>query len=255
MPSRLLRIASSDKVVSLSESNSRFTVSLNNSPDVQRIKEIAIVSVSFPNVFPNVQLSDLTNTLYLLIDNGGITEEPIILDPGFYNVDDIIAALEEKINPLLAPSVLTITQVSNFDSRLRFTITGGATIAYTTSQGDLHKLLGISTDSNQLAIYTADTIVKLNGVTDAYVHSKVLAKNHLADGDGDIFSVLVCCPVQAEYGFMNYYQSPDLEVNRIVFKTPRNVQKLEIRLRDQKGAILDVGPFNELIVVLRIFWE
>jgi hypothetical protein len=254
MPSRLLRISSSDKVPTLSESNSRFTVSLNNSPDVQQISAISIVNVSFPNVFNNVQIADGTNTLYLLVDNGGITEEPIILDPGFYNVDDIITALEEKINPLLAPSVLTITQVSNFDQRLRFTITGGATIAYTTSQGDLHKLLGITTDSNQLAIYTADTIVKLNGTTDAYIHSKVLGKNHLVDGDGDLFSAVVCCPVRAEYGYWNYYESPDLMVNRIEFKTPRNVQHLEIRLRDQKGQILDIGAFNELILCLRIYW-
>ena len=68
---RLLRIASSDQVESLSDSKSRFTVALNETLNIQEIKGYSVVSVSFPNVFNNISSSDLTNRLVILTDDGG----------------------------------------------------------------------------------------------------------------------------------------------------------------------------------------
>jgi hypothetical protein len=254
METRLLRIASSDKVPELSESNSRFTVSLNKTLNVQQIKGFSVLSVSFPNVFNNVQEKELTNRLVILTDDGsGPIEQFIDLPEGFYNIDDMIAALKVEIDGLIAPDTVTIAPKSNVDQRLVFTITGSTTISYKTEQGSLHKLIGITEDSPFLSTYTCDSMTKLQGTTNAYLHSKVLAQNNLLDAEGRVFSVAVSVPVRAEFGAFNHWESGDEELHSVMFETPRNLQQINIVLRDLDGNVLNVGQ-NELIVVLRVFY-
>jgi hypothetical protein len=138
MKTRLLRIASSDQVVDLSGSNSKFTVSLNETLDVQQIKGYSVLSVSFPNVFHKVSDADLTNLLVILTDNGtdGPIAQNISIPPGFYNIDDLAAALTAEIDPIIAPDTISIDMKSNVDQRLVFTVSGGTTISYTTDQGN-----------------------------------------------------------------------------------------------------------------------
>ena len=40
----------------------------------------------------------------------------------------------------------------------------------------------------------------------------------------------------------------------VMYPATRNLQKIEIRLRDLDGKILDVGQNNELVVVLRLYY-
>jgi hypothetical protein len=238
----------------LSESNSRFTVSLNETLNVQQIKGYSVLSVSFPNVFNNVKETDLTNRLVILTDGGGGPIEQFIdLDEGFYDIDDVSAALKIKIDALISPDTISIASKSNYDSRLVFTVSGGTTISYTTQQGSLHKLLGITEDSPFLTTYTADSMTKLQGTTNAYIHSKVLANNNLLDAEGRIFSVAVSVPIRSEFGAWTHWESGDEDLHSVMFESPRNLQRINIVLRDLDGAVLDIGQ-NELIVVLRVFY-
>ena len=251
---RLLRIASSDQVKSLSDSNSRFTVALNETLNIQEIKGYSVVSVSFPNVFNNISSSDLSNRLVILTDDGGGPIEQFIdLDEGWYTVDDLTEALTAEINNLIAPDTVTIAPVSAVNQRLQFTVTGGTTISYTNLQGSLATILGITETSPFLSTYTCDELTRLNGVTDAYVHSKVLASGNLIDAEGKIFSTAVCVPVRAAFGFWNHYESPDEDITGVMFDSPRNLQQIEIRLRALDGTILEIGQ-NELIIVMRVFY-
>jgi hypothetical protein len=115
------------------------------------------------------------------------------------------------------------------------------------------KVLGIlgTTASN---VTTAQELPSLNGVSNAYVHSKVLANSNLIDAEGQIFSTAVCVPVRAGYGFWNYFESPDEEMHSVMFPSDKNLQRIEIRLRDLDGNILNVGQNNELVVVLRLYY-
>jgi hypothetical protein len=253
MKTRLLRIASSDKVPELSQSNSRFEVSLNETLNVQKIKGYSVLSVSFPNIFNNISEGDLTNRLVILTDGGFPIEQFIDLDPGFYNIDDLAAALKVKIDPLIAPDTITIAPKSNVDQRLMFTVAGATTISWTTQQGNLHKVLGINEDSTFQSSYTADSLTKLQGTTNAYLHSKVLAHNNLLDAEGRIFSVVASIPVRAEYGYTNHWESSEEDLNSVLFESPRNLQRINLVLRNIDGNVLDIGK-NELIVVLRIFY-
>jgi hypothetical protein len=254
MKTRLLRIASSDQVPELSDNNSRFTVSLNETLDVQKIKGYSVLSVSFPNVFLNVKEEDLTNRIVILTDDGtGPIEQVIDLPEGFYNIDDLSSALEIEIDALISPDSISITPKSNVDQRLVFQTSGSTTISYTTQQGKLHKLLGITENSDFLSTYTCDSMPKLQGVTNAYVHSRVLAQNNLIDSEGRIFSVAVSVPIKAEFGYWNHWENPDEELHSVMFEKPRNLQQINIVLRDLDGAVLDIEQ-NELIVVLRVFY-
>ena len=133
---RLLRIASSDQVEDLSESNSNFTVSLNETLNVQQIKGYSVLSVSFPNVFYNISEKDLTNLLVILVSNavdGTIIPYHITIPPGFYNIDDLMTALKTAIDPGLTPDTITITLKSAADPRLVFTMsTSPTTTSFTT---------------------------------------------------------------------------------------------------------------------------
>jgi hypothetical protein len=254
MKTRILRIASSDQVPELSENNSRFTVSLNETLNVQKIKGYSVLSVSFPNVFNNVTQSNLSNRLVILTDNGGGPIEHFIdLPDGNYNVDDLITALEEAINPIITPDTLEITIKSDMDPRLVFTVSGGTTILWSTQQGSLATLLGITEDTMFLSSYTANSMTKLQGATNAFLHSKILAQNNCLDAEGRIFSVAVSVQVRAEFGAWNHWESSDEDLHSVMFETPRNLQKINIVLRDLYGAVLDVGH-NELILVLRVFY-
>jgi hypothetical protein len=254
MKTRLLRIASSDQVSELSLNNSRFTVSLNETLNVQQIKGYSVLSVSFPNVFNNVREADLTSRIVILTDGGGGPIEQIIdLDDGFYDIDDLSAVLKTKIDVLIAPDTISIAPKSNYDSRLVFTVTGSTTISYKTEQGKLHKLLGIDQDSTFLSTYTCDSMTKLQGTTNAYLHSKVLAQNNLLDAEGRIFSVAVSVPVRAEFGGWVHWESNDEDLHSVMFESPRNLQRINIVIRNLDGDVLDIGQ-NELIVVLRVFY-
>jgi hypothetical protein len=96
-------------------------------------------------------------------------------------------------------------------------------------------------------------MTKLQGTTNAYLHSKVLAQNNLLDAEGRIFSVAVSVPIRAEFGAFNHWESGDEELHSVMFETPRNLQQINIVLRDLDGNVLNVGQ-NELIVVLRVFY-
>jgi hypothetical protein len=254
MKSRLLRIASSDQVSELSQSNSRFTVSLNETLDVQQIKGYSVLSVSFPNVFNNVKEADLTNRLVILTDDGsGPIEQIIDLEEGFYDIDDLSAVLKTKIDALISPDTISIAPKSNYDQRLVFTVTGSTTISYKTEQGSLHKLLGITEDSPFLSTYTCDSMTQLQGTTNAYIHSKILANNNLLDAEGRIFSVAVSVPIRAEFGGWVHWESGDEDLHSVMFESPRNLQRINIVIRNLDGAVLDIGQ-NELIVVLRVFY-
>jgi hypothetical protein len=255
MPTRLLRIASSDKVEALSESTSKFTVSLNETLNVQQIKGYSVLSVSFPNVFHNISDTDLTNLLVIMTDNGtdGPVEWNISIPSGFYNVDDLTAALKTAIDPIIAPDTISIDLQSNVDSRLVFTVTGATSISYKTDQGNLHKVLGITQDSTFQTSYTCDEMPQLQGTTNAYLHSRILGQGNLLDAEGSVYSTICSMPVRAEYGFYNHFETADEDLYSVAFPSPRNLQSINIVLRGLDGRVLDIRN-NELIIVLRLFY-
>jgi hypothetical protein len=192
----------------------------------------------------------------IVTDNG--TDGPIVqnisIPPGFYNIDDLAAALKAAIDPIIAPDTISIDLKSNVDSRLVFTVLGGTTISYTTDQGKLHKVLGITQDSTFQTSYTCDEMTQLQGTTNAYLHSRgVLGQNNLLDAEGRIFSTICSIPIRAEYGFCNHWETADEDLYSVTFPSPRSLQKINIVLCDLDGRVLNIHQ-HELIVVLRVFY-
>ena len=256
MPTRLLRIASSDKVEDLSESNSKFTVSLNETLNVQQIKGYSVLSASFPNTFYNISEADLTNLLVILVSNGvdGVIPYHVTIPPGFYNIDDLMTALKKAIDPGLTPDTITISLKSDSDPRLVFTMSASPlTTSFTTQGGNMHKVLGITQDSPFQKEYTCDELPRLQGTTNAYLHSRVLGQGNLLDAEGRIFSTICAIPIRAEYGFYNHWETADEDLFSVAFPSPRNLQSINIVLRDLDGRVLDIRQ-HELTVVLRVFY-
>jgi hypothetical protein len=252
----LLRIASSDRVEALSDSNSKFTVSLNETLNVQQIRGFSVLSVSFPNVFHNISETDLTNLLVILVSNGvdGVIRYHIVIPPGFYNIDDLMTALKTAIDPGLTPDTISIALKSGVDPRLVFSMSSSpTTVSYTTQGGNLHKVIGITQDSLFQKEYTCDEMPQLQGTTNAYLHSRMLGQGNLLDAEGRIFSTICAIPIRAEYGFYNHWETADEDLYSVAFSSPRNLQKINIVLRDLSGRVLDVRQ-HELTVVLRLFY-
>ena len=248
--SRLLRIASSDQVPELSQSNSRFTISMNDTLDTQDVKAVSVISVSFPNVFPNVSEAKGNNTLSISI-NGGATQVLTVPD-GFWDIDSLGAVLSDQN---LGPG-FTVQIVSDATPYVQFIMDAPGDVINIDTTGQLAQDLGFApSQSSEVAnILVANGLASLSGETNAYLHSRVVGSNNLIDAEGDVFSVVASMPITAPFFTQNYYECPDDSLFLINFNKPRNLQRIEIRLRSLDGRILEVGPNEEIVVMLRLYF-
>ena len=248
--SRLLRIASSDQVPGLSENNSRFTISMNDTLDTQDVLAVSVVGVSFPNVFPNVSEAKGNNALPISI-NGGATQTLVIPD-GFYDIDSLgLALVAANIGPAFSVSL-----VNDATPYVQIIMTAPGDVINIDTSSQLAQDLGytLAQTVNVANTLVAAGLPSLNGEINAYLHSRVIGSNNQIDAQGDVFSVVCGMPIRAPFFETNFYETPDDSLYLINFNKPRNLQRIEIRLRSLDGRILDVGENGEVVVMLRIYF-
>ena len=266
---KLVTISSSDKNINLSDSNSDFTVVLNERNLSQGVNRVLIKEVTVPNVFPNIRGVDYKTNLnnVLLIDKQGVGVLPVVVPEGQYVIstlgvpppNDLITTLTPLIDAVIAPDTVTIT-LDPITNKLNF-LFSSANYKFLenkppTQFTPLNNVLGIV---NETPAYTnsidGDGLPDLSGLKNVYIHSKDIADlNGVDAGFGLISLAEPVSLVDAPYGSYAYKQNNDDELASIVFEQPRNLSVIRVVLRDEKGNKLDIGT-HEINIVFKAYFD
>ena len=210
---KLLRISSEDKQVG--ESNSNFSIILNNSPYVQNVGGVVVKSVSFKHVFPNI----FEGNRYFTFDYNAGTIITVDLESAWYDGTTLAVALALAINA--DPAVLNLITVSldivpigasSKHKKMVFTASGGDTIKLLDkAMNTMADVLGITEDTNDAVSQTAQALPDLGGLSVIYLCSQDVANNNstASSNGGETIPVVTEIPIYDGFGEQINYRSND----------------------------------------------
>lgn len=256
-----LVVISSDDKDSISNSNSDFVVTLKEKYYTQNILKVMIKDIVVPNAFPNIrgeEFGSSQNNIFYLRDELGNLTPPIEIPQGQYVIstlgtpppNDLLTVLQDAINAVSPPTqVITIT-IDPITQKINFTTTGLQINFVDSSLSTLNDVLGITgpLSSTSLSL-NSQGLPDLSGYPMVYIHSKRLAEANGIDGDFGLISVAEGVSlVDAPFGSYAYRQNNDDELSTVLYDAPRNLNRIQITLRDVKGNKLDIGTFQMTII-------
>ena len=247
---KLITISSDDKD-SDSVSNSNFWVTLKENYYTQNITRILIKEATVPNCFYNI--SDGTNNgkkndILNYID--GKVNKSLEIIPGQHNIDQFITVLTSAF--LAYGTVVVITQ-DPITQTLMFNFTTVVTLLYNSPMApviglteDLPCVLGVPTHS----WFPPD----LSGVNAVNIHSSILGESNGIDGNSGLINLLERVSLHdVPYGSFGYKQNNDSDLAQVTYAQPKNLQRIDIRLRDVSGNILNIGT-KKMSIVLKCYF-
>jgi len=258
---KFVRISNQDRLPQ-STSPSDFVVDVTDS-DLHKSTELYVHSVSFPNVFYNVDTHN--NSLIFRAESlGGVTSvEPLItIEPGFYTTTTLLTALKTVMDDALIPVAGTIDFTQDaITNKISFQTTSldGITFFSVDSKelSTLSPFLGINEDIIPIVTSgTFDAMPSLQGETMAYIHSKDISasKTRLSEKSLSVSSC-ISIPIDVPFLATQSYLPAQMETNKIIFNTQTDLATLNIRLRAQDGRILPLSPNEKLIIVLKMYYD
>jgi hypothetical protein len=260
---KIVVISSSDKEET-SQSNSDFVVALQEKYYTQGVNKIQVKEVSVPNVFYNIRGSGTLQNNRLIINRDGVLipltipeGQYVISDLGTPPANDLLTTLEFYINTAVAPDSVSLS----FDAvsqKVIWTWTGLTPFGFVPkSQGNLMAdVLGIAEgDESQigLTVQTPSYTPALSGLNMVYVQSKDLGESNGIDGDFGLIPLVESVSLHdAPFGSYAYKQSNDSELSEARYDVPRNLNRINITLRDVEGNKLDIGT-NTMTITFKIY--
>jgi hypothetical protein len=117
-------------------------------------------------------------------------------------------------------------------------------------------VLGIAEgDESQLGLttQTPSYTPALNGLNMVYVQSKDLGEQNGIDGDFGLIPLVESVSLHdAPFGSYAYKQSNDSELSEVRYENPRNLNRINITLRDVEGNKLNIGT-NTMTITFKIY--
>jgi hypothetical protein len=253
-------ISSDDKDVG-SISNSNFKVTLRERYATQSIDRIIIKECIVPNAFYNISDGDPVKgngpaNDILILDSpafGGPTS--FFINAGQYNILQLIAALQAKMNITLTPlgSTVTITR-DDITNLLTFTFIGANVFTFL-GNSPMAPVLGFKGDLVQVgtSIIMPDP-PDLSGINSVYIHSEALSDGSGIDASKGIINLVESVSMATTaYGTFAYKQNSDTELCTINYTMPRNLNVIDIRLRDREGNLLSIGT-KRLTLMVKMYY-
>lgn len=247
---KLITISSDDKD-SDSVSNSNFWVTLKENYYTQNITRILIKEATVPNCFYNIsdgvnngKQNDILNYIDAKVNKS------LYVIPGQHNIDQFITALTAAF--LANGTVVIITQ-DPITQTLLFNFTTVVTLLYNSPMApiigltqDLPCVLGVPTHS----WFPPD----LSGVNAVNIHSSILGESNGIDGNSGLINLLERVSLHdVPYGSFGYKQNSDSDLAQVTYAQPKNLQRIDIRLRDTQGNILNIGT-KKMSIVLKCYF-
>jgi hypothetical protein len=249
MNDTLVHINSRHRDVGTGSSTTDFTVSFNNSTSLQQAKKIHVKSVSFPNVFYNV--NEYNNTF--VYEVGGV-QQSIQIAEGQYDQDRFI----EIFNATLI-SVGMAMDIGDLSKKPIFTTTTGIKYIADISVNPMSEILGILEDSvGEVTNFSSQGIISLQGIQTVFLVSQKLGETNLSTSkkDKNKVNVLAVIPVDQPYGFPIHYttQHSDLDNTSVNIGNPsgKNIQSSDIKLTDSEGRVLNMHG-HHVEIVLKVY--
>lgn len=257
---KLLRISSEDRREG--ETNDNFTINLNNTSFTQNIKAIAIKSISFKHVFPNIfNVAGGGNNEFTFVLNG--VQETVTLATGWYSVTELGVALTNAINALVGISgflvKLEASPVPQYQRKIVFSGDGIDTFQLLNkADGNaMADFIGIkSSTAEDVSTKTAQLLPDSGGLSMAYVCSPELSSANMAasSNNGENIPVLTEVPVNVSYGSEILYDGKASgAMSTIFYPSIRNISSLSIRLCARNGSALELNQHN-FTMVLKILY-
>ena len=237
----LLAITSKERTTD-SKSSSNFSYSIGMALEVDTI---AIKSISIPVTQYNI--TSLNNFLYTTV---GALESKILLPVGQYTLTQLINYLVDVFNSY----GVTLTIIQNpITYKLELT----TNLAFTWyPESTLLPTLGINTNMPLIITtsYDCTALPQLQGIKNFYILTKILSQGSnglFVNGVNEALQTNV--PISVPFGLVQHYEPKILDTNIITFKSPVNIQYLDIRIVDSNLNEVDLnGSEVELVYKLYI---
>lgn len=247
---KLITISSDDKDAD-SNSNSDFFVSLKEKFYTQQIQRIMIKEATVPNCFYNlsdgVNNGKQNNVLNYFDINNPLT---FTIAPAQYNIDQYITAL---IAGFLSNGVIVLITQDDLTQKLVFTFTNDTTLD---AKSSMASVLGMTNSFTCLAgVPTSPQFPPdLSGINAVNIHSTAIGEAHGIDSNTGLISLVERVSLHdIPYGSFGYKQNNDSDLATIYFEQPRNLNRIDIRLRDTQGKILNIGT-KKMTLVLKVYF-
>ena len=225
-----LRIAYHDAI---SGTPDNFIVDIPPRSLKDRVSSCEVVAVSFPNLLPNIDAGD-----FLRIEIPSLAENHVIrFETGFYNINELIAVIQEKLLALLG-SAITLS-VQDYTYRLQIASPG---VDFVVKPSSLSTKLGFSSIQDTLVSATIETAIRIADLTpieEVYLHSSELSSDsHDIDYANGPIDLLAKIPLQP-YGYSNHISfHPGTWVH--LYSRPRDLtsRRIQIQIRDRFGNLV-----------------
>lgn len=255
---KLLRISSFERDYSQSVSSTDFKISFNNAPALQRVKSIIVKNVSIPNVGYNITDQKSAsgqpgNNVFVFNILGAPTS--ITITPGFYNINELIAAI--VADPAAVAVGLAIT-VNSVTGKLEFTSTTAIEYVPLTFN-PMARTLGIINGSGvDVLSYDAEGLPDLSGDNELYIASETLSDgSNLVDAILQAVPVVAMVPIRVPFGSIQHLEVSEAQVDEITYPSVgqgKSIQTMDIKVYNDKGVIIDLQNL-EWVMILKIYYD
>ena len=248
----LWRISSHDRT-SPSDNTSAFSIDIPSGVESFRnVLAIQLLSASIPSSFYNIDSyntlqEDVTLELYY---NGSSTlltiprgQYIIITDrtASPFPANDLLSVIETQFNTVTGSTVTwSFDTVTN-----KLSLTHSANtleiVASHLTQVNLWDKLGFLQPQGPATTLIANTIPNISGVQQIFIHVSQLSNNSVDLDTQNGISLIGGVMVTAPFGGNNNYEIKSSMANLIKYPTQRNVDFLDIRLRDSRGRLINVN--------------
>ena len=246
MDHTLVHISSKHRDIQSKTSN--FTVSFNNSGQLQQAKQVYVKSVTFPNVFYNVNEYNKKFTYEV----GGVPTSVEMVE-GQYTQERFI----ELFNAILAGVGMSMT-VGDLTKKPYFITTTAIKYIADIEINPMAEILGILEDSTgEVTSFTSQGIISLQGIQTVFLVSQQLGEVnlHTSKRDKNKLNVLAVIPVDQAFGFPVHYTTQHHELDKtsphIGNPSGKNIQRCDIILTDSEGRQLDLHG-HHIEIVLKV---
>lgn len=264
-----IALASGDKGLPGSQSKTNFRAYFGE--NLQKVKRISIVSVSFPNNAWNVNSEGGGANNGYAIDSGGTVAE-FSADPGFRTTATLMSEVEDSIN-----DYLTSLGDGQSIAIIQDTTTQLVEIKYNPGTGPVHidlldsetnsgvwELLGFTSLPLRVStVVVAPSLPSLGGLKTVYLMSSRLAPGNMIDAQkveteqgttyvGTQKNTLLTIPITAPFGVSNVFECKVDALCQLTPLTPLSCTDVDFQLTDKEGNVIDLHGGN-LVINLR-FW-
>jgi len=248
----LIRISSGS--ATSKNSNSDFSVDLGNQPFSDRITCVALKTVIFPNCFYNIRAG--VNDAFAMQENN---QAKIIftIPEGFYDVTTLMTQLQTDINANLNAGSVTVTQ-NSVSGKIVITASGQTIKFFNYTDGTtMANEIGFSVSSTTyVSSYTATYMPQLQGLTEVFLVSSMIAPAHMIDSDNklQLRNVIMSIPITADFGDINIYEARDENLNVIHYANKKSIRNIDIQLQDSQGNVVNLQN-NNLKIIFKAYYN